>query len=325
MLLLDRAGSRPGRRPRVWATSKFQPKLSLSRFFCGYARSTGRGQWGQKTLRTKSTSVVKPKFWPIFNVSVGFFSLSLVVSWRIRSLFSSALLVLRSALGAWFCVSATASTPVFAYACAAHRAVLASANPDHVYPQKHWWRPLSSVLPYSLVCCVSRYPGEPAKYARALGSSCRVLIPEVTEGWSLISLPSKRLVFNNNVAFVVPGVVSPGGLAKIALSNAGLSKRLGVASIVRGTVRNPNDHPHGGRSRAIRYPRTPWGKTAKASRAPRLIPRFKVLKKRKLKQSRLYVPYWKEAEGQQMPPQPEGGAETEALLWYATATYSTSM
>jgi ribosomal protein L2 len=26
---------------------------------------------------------------------------------------------------------------------------------------------------------------------------------------------------------------------------------------------NPVDHPHGGRTKAIRYPRTPWGKTAK--------------------------------------------------------------
>jgi large subunit ribosomal protein L2 len=26
---------------------------------------------------------------------------------------------------------------------------------------------------------------------------------------------------------------------------------------------NPVDHPHGGRTKAIRYPRTPWGKTTK--------------------------------------------------------------
>jgi len=28
---------------------------------------------------------------------------------------------------------------------------------------------------------------------------------------------------------------------------------------VRGTVKNPNDHPHGGRTRAVKWPRTPWG------------------------------------------------------------------
>jgi ribosomal protein L2 len=32
---------------------------------------------------------------------------------------------------------------------------------------------------------------------------------------------------------------------------------------VRGVVKNPVDHPHGGRTRTILWPRTPWGKTAK--------------------------------------------------------------
>jgi large subunit ribosomal protein L2 len=32
---------------------------------------------------------------------------------------------------------------------------------------------------------------------------------------------------------------------------------------VRGVAMNPVDHPHGGRTKAIRYQRTPWGKTTK--------------------------------------------------------------
>lgn len=29
---------------------------------------------------------------------------------------------------------------------------------------------------------------------------------------------------------------------------------------VRGNVKNPNDHPHGGTARSIRQARTPWGR-----------------------------------------------------------------
>lgn len=40
-------------------------------------------------------------------------------------------------------------------------------------------------------------------------------------------------------------------------------RRLGFKSTVRGVAMNPVDHPHGGRTKTIRYPRTPWGRTTK--------------------------------------------------------------
>jgi len=46
-------------------------------------------------------------------------------------------------------------------------------------------------------------------------------------------------------------------------SNAGFKKVLGKKSLSRGVAKNPIDHPHGGRSKAIKYQRTPWGKTTK--------------------------------------------------------------
>jgi hypothetical protein len=61
---------------------------------------------------------------------------------------------------------------------------------------------------------------------------------------------------------------------------------------VRGTAKNPNDHPHGGRTRAIRYPLTPWGRTAKKSRAPRQTPRLKALRKRDRTLRVIPAPFW---------------------------------
>lgn len=43
----------------------------------------------------------------------------------------------------------------------------------------------------------------------------------------------------------------------------GFFSNRGKKSKVRGVAKNPVDHPHGGRTNSIKYPRTPWGKTTK--------------------------------------------------------------
>jgi large subunit ribosomal protein L2 len=45
--------------------------------------------------------------------------------------------------------------------------------------------------------------------------------------------------------------------ARLTSTRAGYRRNLGFCPQVRGTAQNPNDHPHGGRTRAIKYPRTP--------------------------------------------------------------------
>jgi large subunit ribosomal protein L2 len=46
-------------------------------------------------------------------------------------------------------------------------------------------------------------------------------------------------------------------------SKAGYWRGFGFKPTVRGVAMNPVDHPHGGRTNSIKYPRTPWGKTTK--------------------------------------------------------------
>jgi large subunit ribosomal protein L2 len=59
------------------------------------------------------------------------------------------------------------------------------------------------------------------------------------------------------------GPVSLSIKRKITNTKSGFWRTFGIKPIVRGVARNPIDHPHGGRTKAIRYPRTPWGKTTK--------------------------------------------------------------
>ena len=46
-------------------------------------------------------------------------------------------------------------------------------------------------------------------------------------------------------------------------TKSGFWRKKGFKPTVRGVAMNPVDHPHGGRTNSIKYPRTPWGKTTK--------------------------------------------------------------
>jgi len=102
-----------------------------------------------------------------------------------------------------------------------------------------------------------------AKYSRSLGSNS-ILIRKLTNlGHSVVKLPS-------GVRKIVPivslcEIVSPmdRSLLNKKLSPPKVLRTLGKAPRSRGVAKNPVDHPHGGRSKSIKYPRTPWGKTTK--------------------------------------------------------------
>jgi len=59
------------------------------------------------------------------------------------------------------------------------------------------------------------------------------------------------------------GTVALPSAKKMKNNKAGAIRQRGRKSIVRGVAMNPVDHPHGGRTKAIAHPRTPWGTTAK--------------------------------------------------------------
>jgi large subunit ribosomal protein L2 len=50
---------------------------------------------------------------------------------------------------------------------------------------------------------------------------------------------------------------------KYVNGKAGFWRSFGHKPIVRGVAMNPVDHPHGGRTKAIKHQRTPWGLTTK--------------------------------------------------------------
>lgn len=111
---------------------------------------------------------------------------------------------------------------------------------------------LTELLPYKGV-----------QYIRSTGSFGTLLKMDLRVNTALIKLPSGvRKVFSTHALGSTGSIALP--FNKDYKNNlAGFRKKKGFKSIVRGVAMNPVDHPHGGRAKAIKYQRTPWGKTTK--------------------------------------------------------------
>ena len=112
--------------------------------------------------------------------------------------------------------------------------------------------------------CVELTPKKGGQLARSAGASAQIL--GIEEKYATIRLSSGevRKVLNNCRATI--GVVGNEDYSLINLGKAGRTRWLGVRPTVRGSVMNPNDHPHGGGEGRTpigrKSPMTPWGKKA---------------------------------------------------------------
>ena len=84
-------------------------------------------------------------------------------------------MVLRSAIGAWFSAPAVLGASPLSYMQAVPASLEARIA---VNPQPHWWRQLQSMPPYARVSGVAISVTQTVQFARAIGSTCQVLIPQ---------------------------------------------------------------------------------------------------------------------------------------------------
>lgn len=101
-------------------------------------------------------------------------------------------------------------------------------------------------------------------YARSLGSAASIIKLDSRTGFSLVKLPSGVKKIFSAFSLASAGSANYPILRKqLRSTKCGTWRKRGFKPKVRGVAMNPVDHPHGGRTKAIRYPRTPWGKTTK--------------------------------------------------------------
>ena len=124
--------------------------------------------------------------------------------------------------------------------------------------------PLQNIPVGTVVHCIELKPGKGAELCRAAGSSAQILGRE--DKYVLVRLQSGevRKVLGTCIATV--GVVGNEDYELVNIGKAGRTRHMGIRPTNRGSVMNPNDHPHGGgEGRAPigrKSPLTPWGKPA---------------------------------------------------------------
>ena len=124
--------------------------------------------------------------------------------------------------------------------------------------------PLANIPTGTFIHNVELYPGKGAQLARAAGNMAQLMAKE--NNMALLRLPSGELrnVPVNCMATI--GQVGNVDHENVKIGKAGRKRNRGWRPTVRGSVMNPNDHPHGGgegKSPVGRPgPVTPWGKPA---------------------------------------------------------------
>ena len=124
--------------------------------------------------------------------------------------------------------------------------------------------PLMNIPVGTTIHCIELQPGKGAAMCRAAGASAQILGRE--DKYVLIRLQSgeTRKVLGTCMATI--GTVGNEDYELVNWGKAGRVRHKGIRPTNRGSVMNPNDHPHGGGEGRTpvgrKAPMTPWGKKA---------------------------------------------------------------
>ena len=124
--------------------------------------------------------------------------------------------------------------------------------------------PIMNIPVGTVIHNIEMRPGKGGQLARSAGSSAQILGRE--GNYVLIRLTSGETRKILGVCKATVGEVGNLDKELVKLGKAGRKRHMGIRPTVRGSVMNPNDHPHGGgEGRAPvgrKAPMTPWGKPA---------------------------------------------------------------
>ena len=124
--------------------------------------------------------------------------------------------------------------------------------------------PLANIPVGTVIHNIELYPGKGAQLVRSAGVAAQLMAKE--NGMATVRLPSGEYRKVRLDCFAVIGQVGNIDHSNISIGKAGRKRHMGIRPTVRGSVMNPNDHPHGGgegRAPVGRPgPVTPWGKPA---------------------------------------------------------------
>lgn len=124
--------------------------------------------------------------------------------------------------------------------------------------------PLRNIPIGAQVHNIEMHPGKGGQLVRSAGVSAQLMAKEGK--YATLRLPSGEMRMVPIECRATIGVVGNGEHSLINVGKAGRKRHMGIRPTVRGSVMNPNDHPHGGGEGKTGIgrpgPCTPWGKPA---------------------------------------------------------------
>ncbi|MDR1271717.1 MAG: 50S ribosomal protein L2 [Clostridiales Family XIII bacterium] len=122
--------------------------------------------------------------------------------------------------------------------------------------------PLRNIPVGTIIHCVELKPGKGAQLVRSAGGKAQLMAKE--GNYAQVKLPSSEVRMVRIECKATIGEVGNGDHGNIKIGKAGRKRHMGFRPTVRGSVMNPNDHPHGGGEGKAGIgrpgPVTPWGK-----------------------------------------------------------------
>ena len=124
--------------------------------------------------------------------------------------------------------------------------------------------PLANIPVGTQVHNIELYAGKGGQLVRSAGMSAQLMAKEGK--YATLRLPSGEMRMVPIECRATIGVVGNGDHNLVKIGKAGRKRHMGIRPTVRGSVMNPNDHPHGGGEGKTGIgrpgPCTPWGKPA---------------------------------------------------------------
>ena len=124
--------------------------------------------------------------------------------------------------------------------------------------------PIANIPLGTIIHNIELKPGKGGQLVRSAGNGAQLMAKE--GNYAQVRLPSGEVRMVRIECRATIGEVGNADHANISIGKAGRKRHMGWRPTVRGSVMNPNDHPHGGgEGRAPigrKGPVTPWGKPA---------------------------------------------------------------
>ena len=124
--------------------------------------------------------------------------------------------------------------------------------------------PLENIPVGTEIHNIELYPGRGGQLVRTAGGAAQLMAKEGK--FATLRLPSGEMRMVPIICRATIGTVGNADHSLINIGKAGRKRHMGIRPTVRGSVMNPNDHPHGGGEGKAPIgrsgPMTPWGKPA---------------------------------------------------------------